>query len=183
MKFWQVIESSCERPLSIESASSRLEASLLTMSAADVEAFCHKFDRLMDDAYQWDLWGVAYLINGGCGDDAFMDFRSSLIALGEDTFQAAIGDAESLLDLSSDELQELFQEGMLYCGPGAFESLTGKALDRSTAAKTEPAGQPWQETREALSDRFPRAWSVYGWEEPPTDKPVRSSRRPWWKFW
>jgi len=49
----------------------------------------------MDEAYTWELWGVAYLINGGCSDYSFMDFRGSLIAMGKEIFDKEISDAES----------------------------------------------------------------------------------------
>ena len=44
--------------------------------------FHRLFNRAMDDAYIWDLWGAAYLINGGCSDDGFAYFRSWLISRG-----------------------------------------------------------------------------------------------------
>ncbi|MFI0445410.1 DUF4240 domain-containing protein [Actinomadura sp. 6N118] len=31
-----------------------------------------------DYAYRHPLWNAAYLIEGGCGDDGFMDFRDGL---------------------------------------------------------------------------------------------------------
>jgi hypothetical protein len=34
---------------------------------------------MMDRGYSWELRGAAYVINDGCGDDTFNDFRSSLI--------------------------------------------------------------------------------------------------------
>ena len=33
------------------------------------------FYALFNKAYTWNLWNVASIIQGGCGDDAFMDFR------------------------------------------------------------------------------------------------------------
>ena len=36
----------------------------------------------MDDSYRWDLWGAAYLANGGCSDDGFDYFRGWLIGQG-----------------------------------------------------------------------------------------------------
>ncbi len=39
-----------------------------------------------DSAYRWPVWNAAYLIEGGCGDDGFMDFRDGLALLGRETF-------------------------------------------------------------------------------------------------
>lgn len=40
--------------------------------------------------------GAAYVINGGCSDDGFIDFRSWLIAQGKAVYDAALADPESL---------------------------------------------------------------------------------------
>ncbi|MGW9206325.1 DUF4240 domain-containing protein [Embleya sp. NPDC055664] len=41
-----------------------------------------RFREAREALYLWDLWAAAYLIGGGCSDDAFMDFRAGLIAQG-----------------------------------------------------------------------------------------------------
>lgn len=181
---WTLIESTCQRPLSVSSASSALEAALHARSADEVARFCRFFDRRMDDAYHWDLWGVAYLVNGGCSDDAFMDFRASLIALGESTWRAVVDDAEALMDLPRSEREALFEEGFLYCGPRVHEALVGTEPARRGSGAGDPAGEEWEETRAALMARFPRAWAEHGWEEAPPSAPVvPGPRKPWWRFW
>ncbi len=182
MEFWKLIEENVSRPLAVAAARETLSKALGQLSPEDVVAFCRTYDEKQNDAYRWDLWGVAYLINGGCSDDSFMDFRSSLILLGESVYQNALGDPESLMQLEESERSELFEEGALYIGAEACEAKGVEAPSRESVS--EPAGEPWEESREDLMARFPRAWSIYGWAEttsvestpPPPDKP-------WWKFW
>lgn len=184
MDFWAVIETHAGRPFRADKASAAVEAALRDLGPEQVSAFCRSFDEKLRNAYTWDLWGVAYLINGGCGDDSFMDFRASLIGLGEDVYEAAVVNAESLMALDAEQLEALFEEGFLYCGTSAYEALTGGAPDTGVAVPAEPSGEPWEESREGLAARFPRAWSVYGWEassEPESPAPARA--KPWWKFW
>ena len=38
------------------------------------------------------------MINGGCGDDGFMDFRDYLVSRGRKVFDRTLADPESLLD-------------------------------------------------------------------------------------
>ena len=182
MEFWALIAKNVSRPLSVEAACVSLADALRSLSSDEAVEFCRKFDENVGQAYTWDLWGVAYLANGGCGDDTFMDFRSSLVLLGQAIFEDAIRDPESLLELDAGELSELFEEGALYLGSTACEE---KGVDApARRGPTEPLGEPWEETREALMARFPKAWSVYGWEEP--SETVAASpavRKPWWKFW
>ncbi|MGX1270505.1 DUF4240 domain-containing protein [Streptomyces phaeoluteigriseus] len=52
-----------------------------------------------DSAYRYPLWNAACLIEGGCGDDGFMDFRDGLILLGRDPFTGAVDDPDVLADL------------------------------------------------------------------------------------
>jgi hypothetical protein len=48
----------------------------------------------MNRAYPWDLWGAAFVINGGCSDDGCERFRARLIMQGRDVFERALDDPE-----------------------------------------------------------------------------------------
>lgn len=184
MNFWQTIENSRVSPLNIDQMSQSLERSLQESSEEDLRAFCEAFDQCMDQAYTWELWGFAYLANGGCSDDTFMDFRASLVALGEDVFASAVADAESLLSLDESEIESMFEEGFLYVGPSVLKEKFGTEPNELAHRKQDPSGIEWEETRESLMQRFPRAWERYGWEEPsqePTN--TKPPAKPWWKFW
>ena len=169
-------------PFNVEQASSRLESTLKTMPESEVLEFCAEFDRRMDESYSWELWGVAYLINGGCSDDSFMDFRGSLIASGKSIFEAAISNPESLMALDKAHLSEMFEEGFVYSGPSAYEALTGEQPVTSVNRRPEPTGLQWEETAESLEQHFPNVWKIYGWEESEVNA-TPSLKRPWWKFW
>ena len=182
MQFWEVIDSTSEKPLNIEKASERLAAALRKMPQPDVFEFCCEFDRKMDEAYTWELWGVAYLINGGCSDDSFMDFRGSLIAMGKEIFDKAISDAESLLNIDKDQLAQMFEEGYIYSAPTAYETLSGEQPHMNVSRKQSPSGKEWDESRQSLQQQFPKAWSVYGWEDQETGIPPVLNK-PWWKIW
>jgi len=182
MDFWQFIDSHTSRPFSIETTSESIETALRKLEESEVLAYCHAYSDAMDKAYTWDLWGIAYLFNGGCGDDSFMDFRSNLIALGREAFDRALSDPESLLDIQGLDHDELFEEGLLYVGPTVYESLSGKPSARKPAPD-EPTGKEWSESREDLMVRYPKAWAKYGWEETLDVYSSEKSKRPWWKFW
>ncbi|MCP9948495.1 DUF4240 domain-containing protein [Actinomadura madurae] len=73
---------------------------LLTgLEAAQITDFYVKAIEVTDTAYRQPLWNAAYLIEGGCGDDGFMDFRDGLILLGRETFTRAVADPDSLAGL------------------------------------------------------------------------------------
>lgn len=43
------------------------------------------------------MWAAAFLINGGCSDDAFVDFKYWLLSLGEKAFFNSIKNPDTLL--------------------------------------------------------------------------------------
>lgn len=61
-----------------------------------------EFDKMLhnyrDRAYRQSLWDAAYLINCGCGDSSFKDFRDWLIMQGKDRYEAALSNPETLAD-------------------------------------------------------------------------------------
>ena len=63
---------------------------LARLRPADIVDWEITFIRVTDSAYRQPLWHAAYLIEGGCGDDGFMDFRDGLILQGRDVFTRAV---------------------------------------------------------------------------------------------
>ncbi|MBT1511336.1 DUF4240 domain-containing protein [Bradyrhizobium sp. SRL28] len=59
-----------------------LRQQVSSLSKADAIEFTQLFDAMMGKAYSFPLWGADYVVNGGCSDDTFDDFCSSLISRG-----------------------------------------------------------------------------------------------------
>src|SRR6476660_4340481 len=73
-----------------------LEAELSKLPAHEVHSFEDHFSDCFYRAYCWDLWGAAHVITRGCcGDDSFMDFRSTLISMGRKIFEPALENPDS----------------------------------------------------------------------------------------
>ena len=119
------------------------------------------FDRIFREqlaaAYRWDLWAAAYIINGGCSDDAFEYFRCWLIAQGEQVFRDALADTETLVDRAEPDAEG---ESMLYAATEAYESVTGTTLSEPIVHPSEPSGEPWEE--DDLEDLLPKLWARFG---------------------
>jgi hypothetical protein len=112
----------------------------------DIESFNRHFSTLHAAAYRWDLWAVASIINGGCSDDGFIDFRSWLISRGRKFYEAALADPEAAA--KGVEPEEAEFETFAYAAGEAYERVTGRRLPDSAyggAAGTEPAGTRWRE--------------------------------------
>lgn len=96
-QFWALIEAAkaasggdCTRQ------AAQLVAALRQRSPDDILAYHRVELELMAESYRWDLWGAAYLINGGCSDDGFDYFRGWLLTQGRATWEAAVADPDSL---------------------------------------------------------------------------------------
>ncbi|AKF11486.1 hypothetical protein DB32_008635 [Sandaracinus amylolyticus] len=120
-----------------------LERLLRALTPEDVAGFAHIFETLHARAYRWDLWHAAYVIEGGCSDDGFTDFRSGLIGLGREVFENALRDPLTLARLSGDSA--FSQEGMRYAARRAYERITGRRLAVDVARAIEPAGEQLDE--------------------------------------
>ena len=92
--FWQSIEAARAEAPNNEDMLDALRICLEAMSADDVAAFQGHFDACMNELYRWDVWGAAYVMNGGCSDDGFAYWRAMLISLQRDR--------EALFELASE---------------------------------------------------------------------------------
>jgi hypothetical protein len=79
-----------------------LEAGLRGLSLDEVRSFHAHFYECLDRAYTWELWAAAYIIGGGCSDDKFSDFRSTLVSMGRQIFERTLANPESLADMDYD---------------------------------------------------------------------------------
>lgn len=93
-QFWQLIEQSDK--------GENLYEVLSELSDDEIFGFKYWWIYYHAIAYKQDLWAVAYIVMGGCGDDAFMDFRNWLVAQGQAVFENAMKNADSLCDVFDD---------------------------------------------------------------------------------
>ena len=140
-----------------------LDAELRRLPLEEVRSFHAHFDECKDRAYSWELWAAAYIIGGGCSDDAFSDFRSTLISMGRQTFEQALADPQSLADMDYDA-EIAHYEGYQYVPTTVEEDLGGGQLfPRSRPAPAEPSGQPWMEHE--VGELYPKLAAKYGFKD------------------
>jgi len=108
----------------------RLVKRLGKLPVEDILDFDHWWDVARAEAYHWNLWGAAYLINGGCSDDGFEYFCWWLILQGRAVFEAAVKHPDSLADVVDPDEKEY------ECG----SSPTADAWFATTGAEPDDAG-------------------------------------------
>lgn len=130
-----------------------LAKKLTALPAEEIVEFDRIFHEMMALSYRWDLWGAAYVLNGGCSDDGFDYFRGWLIAQGEEVFRNALADPESLADVAKPEVE---CEEMFYVAASAYQAKTGNPnipTPRVTMP-SQPVREEWDE--ETVDARYPR---------------------------
>lgn len=104
-QFWGIIEQS-RVGLSLvttydemaELQTEQLHSALMPLSPEEIQAFDEHYGNFHGEAYRWDLWGVAFLINGFVSDDGFDYFRCWLIAQGKDIYTNTLRAPDTLAD-------------------------------------------------------------------------------------
>ncbi len=164
--FWEIIGRT--KSASAGELEAQLEAIKIELSGlpeSEVVEFDRIFGELKDRAYHWDLWGAAYIIGGGCSDDAFMDFRNWLISMGRDVYENALADVETLADLEIGD--DSFFEELAYVASEVYEQKTGGDIPYLPHDfPVDPVGEPWEEKGDELERRFPRLWAKFVTSEP-----------------
>jgi len=106
-----------------------LRQRLLRLPEEELRSFDRVLWGLMDESYRADLWGAAYIINGGCSDDGFDYFRGWLILQGEKAFTEALGNPDGLASRMRRALEtgdEFECEDLLGIAAQAYEAKTGR---------------------------------------------------------
>ncbi|MGM7422674.1 DUF4240 domain-containing protein [Cellulosimicrobium sp. CpK407] len=147
------------------------------LTADEMLAFVDVAGDVSDDAYAWPLWGAAYLVEGGCSDDGFMDFRDGLVLAGRAAFERAVADPDSLAD--HPVVAAMSRGGSAWFGYESLDSLVGDAWSRATGeddeayyaarertssgpARSEPAGEQWDfDDDEENARRLPRLTALF----------------------
>ena len=167
-QFWAIIESAGPAPDEPARQLAAVRAALRKLAPQEVRDFHRIFDERMGDAYTWDLWGAAYVINGGCSDDGFHAFRCWLIGMGREVYEKALANPDSLADVLTGEWP--CEAELDAAPPRAWEEKTGRTdaefyaeLDRLNGARSEgDEGEDWDfDDDEEIRRRFPRLSGLY----------------------
>lgn len=157
-QFWKHLEG-----LNKEAAEEDLRKRLLKLSPERIAQFQEHFDREMDRAYNWELWAAAYVMEGGCSDDGFIDFRYGLISRGRTFFEAALEKPDNIADLVDDD-EYIANESFGYVAAEVYEEKTGNEIPYvDFKRRSEPSGENWDvDDPKECAKRLPKLWARFG---------------------
>jgi Protein of unknown function (DUF4240) len=166
-EFWSVVD----RARSGEDPAAVVEAVVVQLAARPapaIEGFDRHLRRVLDASYREDLWGAAYLINGGCSDEGFDAFRGWLMTQGRTIFARGVAEPDSLAELSGVRRaartgEELGVARMLTVAQEAHRRLTGADLPADGNGATRPdVGDFWDfDDEDEARRRLPRLSALF----------------------
>lgn len=165
--FWQLIDHSA-LAASPDAQLEDLRSNLRRLTPEQIVDFQTLFDRFMQESYSWDLWGAAYVANGGASDDGFAYFRSWLISRGKKVFEAVRADPDALSAVATaNSGSDLEFESFAYVASEVWAEKTGKdpsamPLTKPAISSDKPRGVPFTEDAGALAQRYPKLWKRFG---------------------
>jgi hypothetical protein len=164
VEFWKLIDASRKTANGDAQAQVETLRKLLTALAPDALV---AFDRLMSQyharAFNWGLWGAAFIIGGGCSDDGFLDFRGWLISRGEKAYEDALRNPETLINVVKVDEEDCQVEGFQSVAGDVWEEKTCQSSDdfprHDIERHVKPTGAAWEE--DDLEKRFPKLCKTF----------------------
>ncbi len=157
--FWKLIEKSKLDANDCAGQADNLSQLLDELEPQEIISFDEHFNQKLVETYRWDLWAVAYIVNGGASDDGFLYFRGWLIAQGKDYFELALANPENAAkNAVVGDFNEC--EDILYVARRAYEEKTGDEIPIMLAEPPQPVGESWEE--DDVEQKFPKLAQKFG---------------------
>lgn len=180
-EFWSIIDSvHTSSGGDMDQKCELLKERLLALRADEFRGFLIRYDEADSAAYTWPLWGAAYVLQGGCSDDAFSDFRATLISHGRSVYEAALANPESLSQVPYDDEEDVCYEGFQYVKNDVAEEKLGGIPESKVCFPDEPSGEEWDE--DTVDDLYPLLAAKFESFSSHSES-VAPLSKPWWKFW
>jgi hypothetical protein len=161
-QFWKIIQATKNIAHNdFHQQQDELAKEMHKLSPGEIIQFANSFRHFRGEANTWELWGAIYIINGGCGDDSFNDFREWVIGQGKDFYYRTIKNPETLSEIDADQFEDVDWEGLGYIPGAVFQELTGQEMPYPYHEKLETTGVEWKEGSDDLEKMFPKLAAKY----------------------
>lgn len=176
-EYWKIVEKNYRFGKGDErKQASEIVRDLRYKDPREIIAFQKRTYILSNHAHTSTLWAAAYVLNGGCSDDAFIDFKHWVISLGKNPFYKTIEKPDTLIRFWEKQVRfhnygNIDCPGIAYSAQMAYEYRTGldnfyKVADYSnTGVSAGKFELDWDSsTIEKKKDDFPKIWKAY-WKQ------------------
>lgn len=169
-RFWELIDQTRDGTANVAEHADVLRKALESLSPDDIASFGQILENKLEELNHFDIWEVAYIINTGCGDDDFTNFRAGVIARGKDTFNIALQNPSRLGDLDNAEdliTGEDFWATYMQAWSNKTRAPSNIGPEVTMApASNQASGEPFSEDEGCLSSKHPQLFAKY-WKVTP----------------
>lgn len=164
-RWWDLIERS-RRDASDpdEQAEQLVELLQQELTADEIIAFAVFIQERVRDAFRYDLWEIAYLMNGGASEDGFHYFTGWLIGSGRKRYEAALANPAAAAKGIDPDDEPFESEDLLGAPMVAWQAVTGGSMDEYDAVRPivpiSVQGEPFDE--DTIDERHPKLALKFG---------------------
>jgi len=158
--FWELIKETREEIEDTSEFTDRLRDKLESMSAVEIKKFQKLLLQKMEELNHWDIWALAYIVRGGCGDDEFDYFKAWVVSKGKEVF-------ESIKNMQMDHLKKLFEneepqlEAFMYVAQEAYERKKYDVMPTPRVKSIPIQGKEWSE--ENICKSYPELCQMFNY--------------------
>jgi hypothetical protein len=161
-QFWKIIQTTKDVANNdFHQQQEELANEMQKLNPGDIILFANRFRHFRGKANTWELWGAIYIINGGCGDDSFNDFREWVIGQGKDFYYRTVNNPETLAEIHAEAFEDVDWEGLGYIPGAVFQELTGQEMPYPYQEEFATTGVEWEEGSDDLEKMFPKLAAKY----------------------
>src|SRR5262245_43894761 len=91
-RFCKLIEEACQAKKFYKALTAKLKA----LAPGEIIGFQNTLQRKLRDAYTFPVLAANFIIQSYTSDDVFEDFRAWLVSQGQERFESAVSDPESI---------------------------------------------------------------------------------------
>jgi hypothetical protein len=142
-----------------------LRESLVALKRPELLEFAGHMHGAVEGAFTTEMWGAAYLINGGCTEEEFIYFRGWVIGQGSRAYSDAVKNPDTLADSVDPDADAHEDADILGLAFDVYTENKGndEGFEFESQSK-ELSGDEWDFEDEAeMSARFPRLWETMGY--------------------
>lgn len=141
-----------------ETQAEYLVSLLMKKSEDEIMSWHYHCAQLSLKAYSGDLWCAAFLLNEGCSDDEFTDFRAWLISRGKIVFEKALENPDLLSEEFEEDAYYEFEE-FEYLAMIAYEEAYQKDLVEEMLKSEKYPALDWPELKFNWKEDDPKSLS------------------------
>lgn len=158
--FWEFIEKARQdMDASEDELLTNLTEHIEDLKAGEIKQFHKLLLDILDELYTWDVMALAYIAQGGCSDNSFLEFRCWVILQGKQVFDLCKSDIESAMHFVPKDGNN-YCENLLYVADQAYEVRSGgKTMTVSSRKDNDPKGVEWDEDK--VEELYPMIAGYY----------------------